>query len=405
MFHYSSPSYDHINDDFVQYADYLKLYCSSEKLPFFISDWNSDKAVLRLNSLARISYDYSLPHIDTYYSAGDNFCQEKIIHILNKNYNISMQKNQITIGNNATSLISFCVINLISKGISNFLAITPVYFSAIDAIQIGHGKIAFIQPILPNLTIDINAFEDKIKYLNIQAVIITDPYFGFGKEINQNIFEQLVMICSNYGCTIICDFARYGLNWTNDKESLIFNEKIHLLQYSDNYVAIYSPCKKMFANGIKTAIMITSENIGKLWENYTDSMLGSISSAQLAFLDSLLDNHNQKEIVSHLKKNIVYFQANYDKISSCIIDSNIISFQPNMGNYMVLGLPKIKSDYITFQNILFHCNINTLPLSLYHFFDESRYFFRVNLSLESIKLLNAVSSLETFIKSVQLSDL
>ncbi|MBO5478424.1 MAG: hypothetical protein J6J36_02220 [Clostridia bacterium] len=401
MLHDISPSYDYINDDYVQYADYLKLYCTSQRHPFFISDWNSDKTVLHLNSLTKYAYNNALSHIDTYYSAGDNFCQEKIVDILFEKYNIHIQKNQITIGNNATSLICFCVTNLISQGISNFLAVTPVYFSAIDAIQVGHGRIAFIQPSLPNLSIDLDAFEHKIKHLNIQAVIITDPYFGFGKKIRKDIFNQLVAICSNYDCTIICDFARYGLDWTADEEHLIFNEELLLLQHARKYAAIYSPCKSLYANGIKTAIMITSQNIGNVTDNFTDSMLGSISAAQISFLDLLLDNQNQEQIVSCIKENVTKAQANYDKINSYILGTKIISYQPDMGNYMVLGIPKKENDYKMFQNILSHCNINTLPLSLYHFYDNSMYFFRVNLSLESVKLINSVMALEKFIIDVQ----
>lgn len=395
MIHYISPKYDVQDYDFSLYTSYLSKYCRcTGKTPFFISDWNSDKSVLTPTVLARIAFDSSIDNIDNYYSSGDNYCQDLLVDMLRKDFNLNYQRNQITIGNNATSIISFCIQNLLSMGISNYLAIAPVYFSAVDAIQLGHGSISIIQPKLPDLSLDLNKFEETIRKLSIQAVIITDPYFGFGKEICMNQFEQILQICNDCYCTVICDFARYGLHWSNEKNHLIFNEKINLFQNFDRYALIYSPCKQLFANGIKSAIMLTSDNVTESITDYSDSVLGSVSTAQLAFLSSILDSQNQSEITSIIKRNIAHIQANCDKIRSCILGSGVVSFLPDMGNYMVLGLPKTVGDYETFQYILNCCNISTLPLSLYNFFDRTHYFFRVNLSLDPVHLLSSILALE-----------
>ena len=47
--------------------------------------------------------------------------------------------------NNATSLISFCIQNLLSIGILNYLAIAPIYFSAVDKIGGRHSLFALGQ--------------------------------------------------------------------------------------------------------------------------------------------------------------------------------------------------------------------------------------------------------------------
>lgn len=401
MIHYISPKYQYPSNDFSQFSSFLSKYCISGKTPFFISDWNSDKSIHSPTGLARLAFEASINTIDGYYSSGDNYCQDIVLDALRKATDQDFYRQQITIGNNATSLISFCIQNLLSMGITNYITIAPIYFSAVDAIHLGHGTISIMQPELPSLSIDFNKFEETIKKLSIQAVIITDPYFGFGKEICLNQFEQIVQICRNYCCTVICDFARYGLKWQDENNQLVFNEKINIFRNTDSFAFIFSPCKQLFANGIKSAIMITSENLNKPIADYSDSVLGSVSSAQLAFLSYILDPQNQNEITSIIKRNMTNIQSNYDKIQSSILGTNIISYLPDMGNYMVLGIPKIADDYETFQYILNRCNVSTLPLSLYHFFDRSRYFFRVNLSLNSISLLNSILAIETFTEYTQ----
>ena len=135
--------------------------------------------------------------------------------------------------------------------------------------------------------------------------------------------------------------------------------------------------------------------------DYSDSVLGSVSAAQLAFLSSILDSQNQSEITSGIKKNLTHIHSNYEKIKSSILGTRIISYQPDMGNYMILGIPKMADDYETFQHVLNHCNVSTLPLSLYHFFNSSRYFFRVNLSLEPIRLLGSVLAIDDLTECTQ----
>lgn len=360
--------------------------------------------MLSPTALAQLAFESSIDNIDNYYSCGDNYCQDIIVDVLGEKYKQHFYRQQITIGNNATSLISFFVQNLLAMGISNYLAIAPIYFSAVDAIHLGHGSITIMQPDLPNLSIDLFQLEEAIRKNSIQAVIVTDPFFAFGKDIGMSQFEQIVQICRNYCCTIICDFARYGLEWRSENKDFIFNEKIKIFDDTDRFALIYSPCKQLFANGIKTAIMITSKNFTRTISDYSDSVLGSISAAQLAFLNFILATQNQSDISSSIKKNLTHIKANYNKIQSCIVGSHIISCPPDMGNYMVLGIPKNKNDYEMFQNLLKRCNISTLPLSLYHFYNRERYFFRTNLSLAPTRLLNSVLAIEEFIECTQRAD-
>lgn len=357
--------------------------------------------MLSPTALAHLAFESSINDIDNYYSCSNNYCQDVILNVLRKQYNQTFYRQQITIGNNATSLISFFVQTLLGMGITNYLAIAPVYFSAVDAIHLGHGSITIVQPQLPNLSIDLAQFEDLIRKNKIQAVIITDPYFGFGKDVEIKQFKHIIQICRKYCCTIICDFARYGLEWKNEDKQLPFNDKLRLFHDMDRFALIFSPCKQLFANGIKTAIMITSRNFSGTIAEYSDSVLGSISSVQLAFLNFILAPQTQSELETNIKRNLLHIQANYSKIQSCILGSQVVSFLPDMGNYMVIGMPKSGNDFEIFQGVLKNCNTSTLPLSLYHFFSKELYLFRTNLSLKPTNLLNSILAIEDFIECTQ----
>ena len=191
--------------------------------------------MLSPTALAQLAFESSIDNIDNYYSCGDNYCQDIIVDVLSKKYNQYFHRQQITIGNNATSLISFFIQNLLAMGISNYLAIAPIYFSAVDAIHLGHGSITIMQPELPNLSIDLFQLEETIRKNNIQAVIVTDPFFAFGKDVGMNQFEQIVQICRNCCCTIICDFARYGLEWKSENKHSLFNDKIRIFDDTDRF--------------------------------------------------------------------------------------------------------------------------------------------------------------------------
>lgn len=393
--HYFSPTYNEEEFDFSHYESYLKNNYLGKDIPFFISDWNSGQSVNHLKVIANHALESSITHIDHYFSCHENECREKIAGHLHKEHKIKININQITIGNNATSLINFCIQNLIFRGVQRYLAIAPIYFSAIDAISLGNGEVTIFQPSFPNLTFNIDELDKIIQKNNIQAIIITDPYFGFGKKIEICDFNQIITICRKNRCIMICDFARYGLDLNCETEPLLFNEKLDFFEETDRFAVIYSPCKKYFANGIKTAIMITSYDMCATVSDYADSVLGSISSSQIAFLNSILDESNFETLQANLQTNKRQIVANYERVVSYNLDSNIFTSKPDMGNYMVLGLEKKENDFNMFKLIARKHNIISLPLSLYHFFAQSKYLFRVNLLSNTAKLLDAVDDLQS----------
>lgn len=362
------------------------------KSPIFLSDWNSGSEVSHLHVIADKAYEASYYHIDDYYSCDSNFCQKVLSEYISSQWSIYLPQDQIIVGNNATSLMSYYTQCLMSLGIYNFLAISPLYFTLDDVIKMNGGNITIYQPAMPHFDIDIIQLRRLIAKDQIQAIIVTQPLFGFGHRITDDEMKNIISLANEYQCTIICDFAREGLVWNNDNEMIVFGDQLSLFKGCNKYALIYSPCKKLFANGIKTAIMIISPEMKQRIVNNADSVLGTVSAAQLFFLNYILDSDNNETIANHIRENKKLIYSNYSRIRSLILDrATIECIRPDEGHYMVCGLPKQSGDTEMFLELLHQCEIATLPLSLYRFYNPSTYLFRVNLLLNTFDLTQAYS--------------
>ena len=381
------------NIDYNTYLDVVNNQLLLGNRPFFISDWNSGPDVVHLNKLLDTAFSIASDHIDDYYSNENSFDTFLISNKIHKEYNIHLNNKQITIANNATSLICLYVQSLISAGIKNFLALSPVYFSFTDAIEMLGGTLTIIQPTFPDLIIDFEDLKSTIINCHINAIIITQPFFGFGKKITEKQLKQLFSIAKETDCIVILDMARAGLDWRKEKEGVEFGAELQLLTENDKFALIYSPCKQIFANGIKTAIMITSNEMTNRISNMADSFIGSISSAQIYFLKLLLDDKNSSYIENCITKNKASIYGTFEQIKTALLGSNIKYWTPDMGNYMVIGLEKRQTDFNTFCMLLNENGLYTLPQSLYYFFDDKYYLFRVNLLLDKCNLINSTIAL------------
>ena len=394
--HYSTPDADCVSTDYTLYEKYIQNKYRNFS-PFFISDWNSSALADSPKGIISEAMNQAILDADTYYQCNNNSCQDRIAKILDKKYGIYLSPSQIIIGNNATSLICFSIQALLAMGKKNYLAIAPVYFSAVDAITLGKGNLFIYQPCYPNLDIMGDEIEKIVNRENTEVLIITDPYFGFGKRLDQDQFLNLINCCRKHGLILLCDFARYGIDWYTDEEDILFCNKIKYFSKYDSFFAIFSPCKKLFANGIKAAVLLTSKNLSQ-YSDYADSFLGSISSPQFRFLDALLCIDNSLVLQNTIQKNRQRIKNNYELISSLCLGSTLELSNPDIGNYMVIGAKSSKNSYEMFKNVLDNCNLLTLPLELYHFFVRNRFLFRVNLLLSTAELLNSIEVFQKFIE-------
>lgn len=387
VIHFKSPQ----DKDIVNFDKITKLISRSETNKFFISNWDSDKCTNYLYSVYENAFSESLSDIDHYNSSEDNQCQSIISQYINQQYNMNLSKSQIIIGNSATSLICFYILLLTSLGTKRFLGFSPIYYSFLDAIKIGNADIIIYQSSSLDNYWNYDEVEQLIKTNKIDAIIITDPIFCFGISIGHSRIKDLIDLALKYNCYVIADFTREGNNWNTNNDEKIINNTIKLFDGLKKFAVFYSPCKKVFANGIKTGLLLVSdENIDYIY-SLQDTFIGSISTIQIKFLSLLFKNECQEYISNQIFQNKKLIISNYDKISSLLLDANINLIKPKYGNFTVAQIKKRGlSDQDCFKMLLNKFDLITLPLSLYHYYDDENYLFRINLTLEKESLLNAV---------------
>ena len=360
----------------------------------FISDWDSDGSLVYLKELYNKAYNLSIEHIDKYNSSEMNECQDVICNYINRIYGISLSHNQVIIGNSASSMISFYLTFLLSKNIKNFLCFTPLYYSFIDTLEIQNTNIILYQMNLSYPFFDIKEVENIIQNYNIQCVILTNPIFCFGIDLDMQIINTLSKLLNKYNCVLVMDCTREGLHWNVENEKTIIGHSITICNEVKNYVLIYSPCKNVFANGIKTGMMILPYKEAMNIFPIQDTFIGSISSIQIKFLLELFLEINAEYISTRITENKKYIISNFQKLSSMLLNTPIKLIAPNSGVYSVAKIMKGQmNDKDLFYKILKNNNTITLPMSLYNYFDTDYYLFRINLSLNAKKLIYFVEEL------------
>ena len=384
VFYNSSPPNKNI--DFDSISNYI---LKKEDKIVFISDWNSSNSISYIDDIYYRSFEKSLNSIDYYHSSENNKCQEAINKYLYNHYNISLSEKQIICGNNATSLICFSLLLLSNLGVKNYLGFSPMYYSFIDIIKICHSNMVIYQTSDYDIDISICKIEKVIQKHHIQAIVITEPVFCFGKKISNKMINKIVSLANKYDCYLIADLTREGLDWSNDNDELLIDKTIVSLHRANRFFIFYSPCKKVFANGVKTAILITSNDKLDYFNSFQDSFIGSISSIQIEFLNLLFSNKYNNYIFQKIRDNRKTIISNYEMINSVLPGCTTSLIRPDAGCFTVAKIDKKSYDDKHIFELLYNkLGILTLPLSLYNYFEENNYLFRINLSLNRKLLIN-----------------
>lgn len=387
VFHFKSPR----KEDILDFDEITKIISTSGNNRIFISDWDSDNCTDYLYSVYENAYKDSLSEIDHYNSSEHNQCQSIISNYINSQYMMNLSESQIIVGNSATSLICFYILLLNSIGVKKFLGFSPIYYSFLDAIKICNADIVIYQPSSLEKYIDYDEVEHIIKSNKIEAIIITDPIFCFGISVGVSSIKKIIDLAAKYNCYIMVDLTREGICWNFDYKEKMIGETIKEFDGVKNFALFYSPCKKIFANGIKTGILVASEESIDYIYSLQDAFIGSISTMQVKFLNLLFKKECYEYISNQIEKNKKFIISNYEKICSLLLGSKTKLINPQYGNFAVAQIEKNgHSDKECFDLLLNKYDIITLPLSLYQYFDEEHYFFRINLTLEKDSLLNAV---------------
>lgn len=382
---FSIPNYGTLNRHVQQ------VYMRNQ-VPLFISGWDSKKSVSQLKDVSDCAWTEAQNDINRYINVEEDYINSDIINYISRTKNIDITSKQIMISGSASSLIALSILSL-SVHAGTFLIIAPTYFSFTDILPLIQNRAIIVSPNQKN-EIDYTEIESILNRENIIAIVITDPIFGYGICMQPQEYEVLIKLSNKHHAVLICDFAREGPSWNSF--SPLLGKNLEYLIQAERFIAIYSPCKKLDINGLKTGVLLATAELVYDLQNYSDAILGSLSAPQIHFFRLLLKEEFDSSVQKQCDALVKIAKSNYETIKSLFIGTHTQIIKPSEGFFAVTKVPKtalpFTDDLDIFDYYLQHANIITLPLSLYYFPNTLQYCFRVNLLLEKVDLLKGMSA-------------
>lgn len=364
---------------------------------FFISGWDKSPQVLNLDNSIIEECLKSREHQNTYIMSKD--MEETKKQIINEFYmnTHELEINCFTIVSNGTSAAFISLLQMYKKKFKNILFIGPIYFTYYNLVDIFQSKLFYwnINPFC-DIVIDYDILKSELIENNIECIIITLPLFGTGVSLDFNVLKQLLAICNDTSKYLIIDYVYGGMEWGNSNN--LHNYFLIDMALKSKYCILYeSISKKIFLNGIKSAIIYSNPEIIKQINIDSEICQGGISFVQESLLNAIYEHRFKSSIIKTIQEAINYAQNNYNLIKTLLMDTDFLISKSNSGYFTLIAIPlkyfKNKDDKSIAKEICQKYNILTIPHSRYYFNLPNFYCFRVNLAQETYLLISAIKKL------------
>lgn len=364
---------------------------------FFISGWDKDSKILNIDSQIIEDSLNNREHQNSYIMSKDMYETKKLIVNNFEKNNYSINSSCFTIVANGTSAAFISLLQMFKRGIQNILFIGPIYFTYYHLIKMYHKKMFYwnINP-FSELSIDFNLLENEINKNNIKCIIITLPFFGTGLTLDMKELEELSYICTHNNIFLIIDYVYGNMEWKTPNK--LHNYYLVDMTLKSEYCILYESIpKRIFLNGMKSAIIYSTSDIIKQINKDSEICQGSISFIQESLLNSVYEEKNNSLLIKTLQKAVSYAQNNYYLIKSLLIDTDFLVCNSNSGYFSLIAIPTkhfvSKHDKDIAIEIYQKCKILTIPHSRYYYSLPNYYCFRINLSLETSDLIHNIKKL------------
>lgn len=362
--------------------------------PFFVSDWNPSESNLIFvqldnnidnEKINNYNYLYSIDDIN-YKDNFKNYCDLKSYN--HKLFDFSLFSNSTV----ALYLI-FKSLKMHSK--KNVLVFTPCYFTSESALLSLEFNVIFKH--LSMSDFDEDEILSVISENNIACILITDPIYGMGLSIKTNIYEALIRIANQQNVTLIIDYSYGNMVWSESEHIFNYNLVSMLAQSEIDYYIVDSLPKKMFLNGVKFSLLFSNTKNITFIENLSLFVEGSITSNQFKNYYGCYNKDNALHINRIVNKYISKCQNTYNLIQSYLIDNpNLEIENADSGIFALISMPRhnpVKEDINFSKRLINECGVFVTPHSRYKFYNNSRFYFRINLLLEQEILLESLSKI------------
>lgn len=253
----------------------------------FLSTWNKGNDHLEFSDAVILSAIKQYSKFKNEYFFSDELFQYKRNLVFNKFFPLSESKlDYIGIFSNGTSAAMLALMS-IKEIVSQIRAIliVPTYFTYIKILQDLDSDIYYFPIEIDGslAQLPINSIKECITYYKINLLVLTIPLFGTGLSPTKAQIEELCSICKNAHCYLLIDYLYGGMEWF--KHNTIENEWLWGLCLKNAHIIfIESMSKRVFLNGIKSAIAGASMDLIRQMELKSVHLAGSLSYIQVEIL-------------------------------------------------------------------------------------------------------------------------
>lgn len=364
----------------------------------FISDWNpANENIINIKFHNKIdnklinnyNYLYSIDDIN-YKNVFKNFCNKR--HMLCEHVNYSLFSN-------STIALYLTFKSLKLRSFKNILVFTPCYFTSESAL-LSLGFHIYFSQLLSN-SVDDNSIMTFIKDNKIDSILITDPIYGIGLSLSKQTYISIINIVKKCNLTLIIDYSYGNMVW-NETDHIFNHDLICTLDKSGiEYYLIDSLPKKLFLNGVKFSILFSSCDNIKYIEYLSLFIEGSITANQFKNYYQCYNEKNDKLINRTINTYIQKSRNTYNLIKSFLLNSQTIKMlEANSSIFALIGLRRknsfVEDDLSLAKLLIKKFGVFVTPHSRYRLYDDSWFYFRVNLLLDKnliIESLIKISSL------------
>lgn len=364
----------------------------------FLSTWNKGSNHLEFSDAVIGPAVKQYPKLKNEYFFSDELSELKRSLVFDKVLPLSESElDCIGIFSNGTSAAMLALMS-IKEIVSSIRAIliAPTYFTYIKLLHDLDSDIHYfpikIEGSLAQLPID--NIKECITCHKINLVVLTIPLFGSGLSPTRERIEELCSICENTHCHLLIDYLYGGMEWS--KHNTIENEWLWRLCLRNAYIIfIESMSKRVFLNGIKSAIAGASTALIRQMELKSVHLAGSLSYVQVKMLQELYSSGNTAFIENLIEENTGYFRRNFEVLKT-LCRSTPVQILPCTEGYFCLAEILNSSDKSSMETairILKQSNVMTIPHDRYLYFTPQKYTFRINLSVQKEKLFVGIRKL------------
>jgi len=362
--------------------------------PHFISDWNPSSENLIAVHLKSDKVRKVINNYNYLYSVDDIKYKENFRKYCDKK-SYKHELFDFSLFSNSTISLYLIFKSLKMHSKKNVLVFTPCYFTSESALLSLEFNLYFAS--LVKNCIDEDSVISIIKARKISAILITDPIYGIGLSISYQTYNILINIAKAFNITLIIDYSYGNMVW-NEKEHIFNYNLISMLVCSGiNYYVVDSLPKKLFLNGIKFSIIFSNfENISYI-ENLSLFIEGSITSEQFKNYYRCYNEKNS-DLINKIINNYTHQAQNtYNLIQSFLLDCKTLKIErADSGVFALIGMQRcksIKEDMNFAKSLIKSQGVFVTPHSRYRFYDDSWFYFRINLLLNKNILIESLAKI------------